>query len=441
MQQQQQQLKYLQPDLDEEDKIPVDDEESGADDNDDGRNAYTRLLSRSRRRTNIIGSINKSSSLTGNESAIDDNEDEEEEGEEVIDNGTEETQQSSPKRRRISIVRRKSTSSSKAKLRRKSITKSKNKKKLIPLDQLNLTEAEVKEDNKYYINPISQKLTKVSVEEFRGLDFVDDKVIIDNIGTLIGVSKSENPLLLEKFVINDQEMTLDQLCKPSLPIGKISDNFGRAVEGDKLRAEQSKIRSNRRKQAREQRISLQEIEEAEELRKQKEREAKAKEAEGKVEESEDKSGVPASDKDKDKEAEKEKANLDSNGNGSVAAGPTVPRQGVQLQRDSDGNFKINQESLFFDRHSNQNDEFRERVDENPFQSPITSASYGKRKYTDKWTVEETKEFYRAISTWGTDFGLIAQLFPYRTQNYQQILKIIVINQVKILRQWKNIMKN
>ncbi|GMF21096.1 unnamed protein product [[Candida] boidinii] len=265
-------------DLDDEDKIP------DADGNDDdSRNASTGRLSRSKRRKNLIGSINKSSSRVRNESAIDDDENEEEEEGDGDGNDndnedqtieTEEVQQRSPKRRRISIVRRKSTGS-KTKLRRKSITKPK-KKKLIPLDQLNLTEAEIKADNKYYINPISQKLTKVSVEEFRGLDFVDDKVVIDNIGTILGVSKAEDPKLLEKFVINDQEMTLDQLCKPSLPIGKISDNFVRAVEGDKLRAEQSRIRSDRRRRAREQRVSLQEIEEAEELRKQKEREEKAK---------------------------------------------------------------------------------------------------------------------------------------------------------------------
>ena len=46
---------------------------------------------------------------------------------------------------------------------------------------------------------------------------------------------------------------------------------------------------------------------------------------------------------------------------------------------------------------------------------ITSASYTNRSNPDKWTDLETLKFYKSLSQLGTDFSLMAQLFPGRTR--------------------------
>ena len=56
-----------------------------------------------------------------------------------------------------------------------------------------------------------------------------------------------------------------------------------------------------------------------------------------------------------------------------------------------------------------------REESNPFENPVTSSTYSRRKHTDRWTPDEAIQFYNALSTWGTDFTFIAQLFPYRTR--------------------------
>jgi len=45
----------------------------------------------------------------------------------------------------------------------------------------------------------------------------------------------------------------------------------------------------------------------------------------------------------------------------------------------------------------------------------TSNSFKNYNHTDKWTEQETKKFYRALELFGTDFSLIAQLFPNRNR--------------------------
>jgi len=45
----------------------------------------------------------------------------------------------------------------------------------------------------------------------------------------------------------------------------------------------------------------------------------------------------------------------------------------------------------------------------------TSNSFKNYNHTDKWTEQETKKFYRALELFGTDFSMIAQLFPMRNR--------------------------
>src|SRR5690606_10646072 len=44
-----------------------------------------------------------------------------------------------------------------------------------------------------------------------------------------------------------------------------------------------------------------------------------------------------------------------------------------------------------------------------------SASYSKRERTERWDDNETQKFFDALGMFGTDFEMIAKLFPGRTR--------------------------
>ena len=44
---------------------------------------------------------------------------------------------------------------------------------------------------------------------------------------------------------------------------------------------------------------------------------------------------------------------------------------------------------------------------------VTSATYSKRSASERWTNDETNRFYDGLQYWGTDFTLIAKMFPNR----------------------------
>jgi transcription factor TFIIIB component B'' len=46
---------------------------------------------------------------------------------------------------------------------------------------------------------------------------------------------------------------------------------------------------------------------------------------------------------------------------------------------------------------------------------VTTASFRNNSATEKWTMEDTKLFYKYLSQYGTDFSLIAQFFPTRSR--------------------------
>ncbi|ORY60410.1 hypothetical protein BCR35DRAFT_270878, partial [Leucosporidium creatinivorum] len=46
---------------------------------------------------------------------------------------------------------------------------------------------------------------------------------------------------------------------------------------------------------------------------------------------------------------------------------------------------------------------------------VNSASWGKRQATEKWTSDETEKFFDGVRQFGTDFEMIAGLFPNRTR--------------------------
>ncbi|VEU20455.1 DEKNAAC101368 [Brettanomyces naardenensis] len=247
--------------------------------------------------------------------------------------------------------------------------------------ELELTPAELKAKAKYFLDPIKDRLVKVELGVAEDVPAAEDEsLVIDNVQQLRGLKRSDNHELLEKFVINEKKMSLKELCKPFVPIGKVSRDYSRAVEGDKLRKKRSKERSEKRKLAKKLRLPLNELEGEEESRRAKESQQKVKEM---------------LDQDVD----------DENGGHRM-----VPL----LVAGEDGTVTYSHESTYVDRHSTTTaDTDKERIVENPYENLVTSGTYSKQKYVDKWTPQETAEFYKALSMWGTDFGLIAHLFPYR----------------------------
>ncbi|KAG0333370.1 Transcription factor TFIIIB component B [Podila horticola] len=57
----------------------------------------------------------------------------------------------------------------------------------------------------------------------------------------------------------------------------------------------------------------------------------------------------------------------------------------------------------------------EYVDESSTSKFVNSATYSNKFRSEKWSEDETELFYKAISQWGTDFGIICKLFPSKTR--------------------------
>ncbi|PWN37152.1 uncharacterized protein FA14DRAFT_159332 [Meira miltonrushii] len=59
----------------------------------------------------------------------------------------------------------------------------------------------------------------------------------------------------------------------------------------------------------------------------------------------------------------------------------------------------------------------EMIDINESDRFVNSSSHAKsRPRNDRWNVEETKEFLKAVSMWGSDFEMIARMFPSRNRS-------------------------
>ncbi|KAG9288196.1 hypothetical protein G9A89_020502 [Geosiphon pyriformis] len=87
----------------------------------------------------------------------------------------------------------------------------------------------------------------------------------------------------------------------------------------------------------------------------------------------------------------------------------------------DGKAVLDQESLLVDRTAAARNEEQETpmpiIIENEFNRKLTN--YGsfmpRRLRTTRWTAEDNELFFKGLSQWGTDFGIIAQMFPYRNR--------------------------
>ncbi|ODQ81674.1 hypothetical protein BABINDRAFT_165205 [Babjeviella inositovora NRRL Y-12698] len=238
----------------------------------------------------------------------------------------------------------------------------------------------------FIINPTTNKMAKINQAKLSQLKLgpvlsgvdVFSKVIRDMSQIPNGISE-EDPKLLEEYTVDEDSISMSDLCKPSIPIGAVSSNFDLTKEARRRIQSQKLKEREQRAQARRDRISLDKFIKDEE--------------------------------DKNREAriavQKELMNVDQ----EEARGHSV----IQLTLQN-GELNIDEDSLVVDRHQRDNtNNLREKEEQNRFENPVNSRTYGKARYTDKWTDDEMKQFYNALSAWGTDFTVIAQLFPYRTR--------------------------
>lgn len=188
------------------------------------------------------------------------------------------------------------------------------------------------------------------------------------------------------YQIDEEHFTMAELCKPYLPIGEISENFERAQAAAKAKLERRKQRKQLRERAKNEFRSIYSLNK-EEI----EAEKSKRLAHQKV-----------------LEAEENAINAQS--------APAESESHIRMKI-INGVMSIDDESLVLDRHKQAavDNSTKERKDDNPFENLYNSATYGKGSFTDPWTSEELIKFYKALSMWGTDFNLIAQMYPYRTR--------------------------
>lgn len=248
----------------------------------------------------------------------------------------------------------------------------------------------------YGIDPETNKLMK-----FKTLESVKSDLPVapaDLVTTISDIKQIPRKLQTEDWKLYSQieiseDLTMADLCKPTLPFGSISDNYEKSINAKEGIKNSKKIRARARKRARTDRISY--------------------EAAFRIE-----SGKPTN-------------NLTQEANApNILDGddPEEPQATTSIKmKVVSGKILVDQESMIVTK-SQPSAGDRERITENAFENPITSNSYSKLTHTDTWTDGELREFYRALSTWGTDFTFIAQLFPYRTR--RQIKRKFILEEKK-----------
>ncbi|KAI4115560.1 MAG: hypothetical protein LQ345_003871 [Seirophora villosa] len=92
----------------------------------------------------------------------------------------------------------------------------------------------------------------------------------------------------------------------------------------------------------------------------------------------------------------------------------VMREVADTYVDEHGQIRINTDSLRIDRHAQaaaaREQDQEEAVVENDLSKPaINSATYSKREPLSSWPEQLTDEFYEALRTFGTDFGMIGRM--------------------------------
>lgn len=193
------------------------------------------------------------------------------------------------------------------------------------------------------------------------------------------------PFVLENgdiAVIDPQKFTIEYLCNKNFYTGEKDEEFGKFEEARIERRRKREALYSRKKRARKNGYSVREIETIK------------KEAEGE-------SGVSE--------------NVDIDSLIDVKTQPAAP-QLIMV----DGQFVL--ESTEVDRHQLAESAFngpdgdtRVREVVNRYNEFFNSATYSKHKRAENWSRADTNLFYEGLSTFGTDFSILAGMFPGRTR--------------------------
>ena len=219
---------------------------------------------------------------------------------------------------------------------------------------------------------------------------------ISSVNQLPSHIKEEDLSLYNELEFDYEGMTMADLCKPTLKIGEVSSNYNLVQEAERERKRQKLQRRLNREKARNEGISLEQA---------------TLMNEGGTEE----------------EIRNAAGNGYGSGNGNGRAVQDVKDDFLKLDADDepltsttlqltlvDGKIKYSEESAVVVKH--RADTSTRTVEQsNPYANPVKSNTYGKQSHTDKWSSMERHEFYKALSMFGTDFSLIAQMFPHRTR--------------------------
>lgn len=196
-------------------------------------------------------------------------------------------------------------------------------------------------------------------------------------------SIEERDLELYTKVKISNDLKMADLCKPNLAIGGLSEHYEKAREAQRIIDERKIRRREARLKARTERILFEEA-------------------------------LRLGETDQERTEQKLKLEKKQQAAQDVFKDEPEKKSGIQLNVVG-GKLEVNQDSTVQKRDLALTQRGDEAEEENPFADPVTSITYSKRRHTDKWTSDEMVVFYNAISTWGTDFTFIAQLFPYRTR--------------------------
>ncbi|GAV30170.1 hypothetical protein PMKS-003678 [Pichia membranifaciens] len=255
--------------------------------------------------------------------------------------------------------------------------------------KLELTEFEKENKQKWLLDRKMNKFVLVDTEPLvkdksKQSDFELEHEI-ESLSELGQMRRANHAKLGDSIKFNAKKIKLEDLCKPFLPVGELSSQYERAMEAEKRLQEARVKRREIREKARQLRMSEKDVMKLSENGASLSTELSEKERLQKVKE--------LMEKDRTEEHKKHVV-------------PLLQIQGNKLT--------YSHESTVVDRREETNTEM-EKVEENPFENIVTSSSYSRRTTTLRWTPQEVAELLKAISLWGTDFGLIAKLFPHRTR--------------------------
>ncbi|CAN3358699.1 hypothetical protein DICA4_D07360 [Diutina catenulata] len=210
---------------------------------------------------------------------------------------------------------------------------------------------------------------------------------ISSISQLPRKIHQEDTDLWAQVTLDESSLTLADLCKPLFPVGKVSEDFEKVNAAIEKKKADQETRRRQRKEARERRVPLSQVIDEEEKKH--------------IEDSPESSSAGQNTASVEKKAFWDR-DLE-----------TTRGQGPQLKM-VDGKMVVDEDSTRVQR-STTDFSTMEREVSNPYENPVISTSYSKRSYSERWTNDEKVAFYNALSTYGTDFTMIAQLFPYRTR--------------------------